>query len=236
MAVLSSHSRPLFCNWKCGKRTVSDSPFPLHKGLWAILTNKACTDAYFTNPLEIPALFAYCLQSTMNKDTLACYLGRKVHKRKQNKWKCVKIQLHCINMSLWIRLGYCTAVYKCVSPLAPLAGGTLTSLTVHYYFWYALCHSQLVPWVIVHCDWWPLRQHTGQPQTWTISVCLHTAIKDHLTNHGFFKNTSLGCSGSHWPYLLRANHSTDMLSFISLTHCKILFSYIFFFCQINFDH
>lgn len=29
----------------------------------------------------------------------------------------------------------------------------MTSFAVHYYFWYALCHSQLVPWVIMHCDW-----------------------------------------------------------------------------------
>lgn len=29
----------------------------------------------------------------------------------------------------------------------------LASFAAHYYFWYALCHSQLVPWVIMHCDW-----------------------------------------------------------------------------------
>lgn len=33
----------------------------------------------------------------------------------------------------------------------------MASFAVHYYFWYALCHSQLVPWVIMHCDWCRLR-------------------------------------------------------------------------------
>lgn len=37
----------------------------------------------------------------------------------------------------------------------------MASFAVHYYFWYALCHSQLVPWVIMHCDWCRRRTNTG---------------------------------------------------------------------------
>lgn len=29
----------------------------------------------------------------------------------------------------------------------------IARFAAHYYFWYALCHPQLVPWVIMHCDW-----------------------------------------------------------------------------------
>lgn len=86
------------------------------------------------------------------------------------------------NVWLWVSAGFCTAVYQCVSPLAPPAGGALTSLTVHYYFWYALCHSQLVPWVIVHCDWWPQQQHTDQPPN-LHHICLKNHLKTTISNH-----------------------------------------------------
>ncbi len=104
--------------------------------------------------------FTHCFQKNRHAYSKLAYIFR---------WIVHKVLKTWVKMVLGVTTSQCqkcfyTAVYECVPPLAPPAGGALTSLTVHYYFWYALCHSQLVPWVIVHCDWWP-----QQPQTWNAS-------------------------------------------------------------------
>lgn len=68
----------------------------------------------------------------------------------------------------------CGVEFTCACRSSGGGGGTeddiITSLAVHYYFWYALCHSQLVPWVIMHCDWCRLQTDVLRSGPRTLSL------------------------------------------------------------------